>query len=113
MESLLQAQYVIREGSEGGRRRSSIAAVGVVAVGVARIGAIGSADDSHQFALVQPVEKAARAVIDDDVPRPFVEMGVHGAVALGAFEAAIERFGIGRRLHGSRARMRGAKLVEE
>ena len=53
-------------------------------------------DDAAQFALVQPVQVAGRAAFDDDVASAAVEVCIHGGVALGAGDAAVEFGSIGR-----------------
>ncbi len=57
---------------------------------------IGSTDDAHEFTAVQPIQFAARTIVDDNVPRATVVMRVHRLLALGALHSSSKPLRIGR-----------------
>ena len=56
--------------------------------------------DPTRFAAVEPDEQAVATGVDDDVAGAGVEVRVHPAMALGAFESALEVAWVGRGLDG-------------
>src|SRR6266852_427997 len=52
-------------------------------------------DDPLQFPVVEPVEAAALAVVDDDVTGAAVQVRVHPLIALRAVDLPLETFPVG------------------
>src|SRR5260370_15745508 len=70
-----------------------------------RVLATGGADDSIQLAVIEPVDRAVFATVDDDVACTAGGMRVHGLVALGTLKLAIQvpPVGLMRSIRGRRA----------
>ena len=85
-----------------------------VGVAVLRVGTVvvGSLGDARQLAVVEPVEQAGFATVDDDVAGAGVGVGLHGAMAFGTIDAAVEIAGVHGRLNDA-ASLCGPQRVDE
>src|SRR3989442_10432735 len=72
---------------------------------------IRSTDNPIQLLVIQPVDRAVVAVIDNDVARAAVEMGIHEPAAVRTADPAIQLFPV-RGMHRVRGgRTTGAEIL--
>ena len=76
-----------------------------------QVGVIGSAYDAHQFAVIEPVQEALRAVVDDRVARAGVVMSVHVLMTKRAVNLSQQILRVGR-ASNQRPRIACAKLLD-
>lgn len=59
---------------------------------------IGRADNTHQLAVIEPVQSAGLAIIDDHIPGTVVEMRIHVLMAVRTVDPSLQivRIGSGR-----------------
>lgn len=62
-----------------------------------RLAGVRSADNAHEYAAIEPVQRARLATADDRASATEVEMHIQQPVTSGAVEAAVKISGIGRR----------------
>ena len=60
------------------------------------VGVVRGAHNRHQLARIQPVELAARAIVDHDIARAAIIVRIHGLAALRAGNVAAQFLGVGR-----------------